>query len=205
MNVCSAARHGDRKAYDIDRCRCPAALADHARYERIRNTERLLGRPRLIDATGTRRRLQALMAIGWPSDTLAVKFGYTDGFAVRKLCSNRFVRRSTAERVARVYAELADTPGPSVRVCRWAQAAGMLPPIWWDDDTVDDPAAKPAVRERAQRGRGEVDLVVVDRLVDGARVRGATRTERFEAFCRLRAQGLGTTAVCERLHIAGAT
>lgn len=203
MTTCAATRHGDRKAYRLG-CRCPEALEDRARYERHRKTEQILGRPRLLDATGTRRRLQALMANGWSSDELGARIGYTDGFGIRKLCRNPFVQRSTADRVKRLYDDLADLPGPSGRVRRWAAAQGFLVPLWWDEDTIDDPAYVPAL-EDGPRQRDDVDPVVVDRLVDGTHAGRATAAERFAAFLRLRDGGHSGKFIFERLRLSWAT
>src|SRR3954451_8502781 len=100
MDQCTAARHGDHTAYDVDQCRCPEARADHARYERERYFDQVTGRPRLISALGTKRRVEALMALGWPTDTLARLLGYSDGQAVRKFCHATWIQRRQADRVA---------------------------------------------------------------------------------------------------------
>src|SRR3954454_2047010 len=124
MDQCTAARHGDHTAYDVDQCRCPEARADHARYERARYFDQVTGRPRLIPAVGTKRRVEALMALGWPVDDLAHQLGYTDGQSVRKFRAARWVHRRQADRVAALYDRLADRPGPSARSRASAARAG---------------------------------------------------------------------------------
>lgn len=94
-----------------------------------------------IDNTGTRRRLEALMANGWPARELSVRLGHEH--AGLQLPRHRLVSSSTAHAVADLYDQLQGTPGPS----QWARTRyrgrGWLPPGWWDPDTIDDPDATP--------------------------------------------------------------
>lgn len=98
----------------------------------------------MIDATGTRRRLQALLAIGYTSRDLARRLGAsgssTSGLQIAK---RSVVRADTARAVAELYRELENTPGPSRRAETANRARGYLPPAWWDEDTIDDPAVEP--------------------------------------------------------------
>lgn len=204
--TCTATRHGDRKAYDQVGCRCPQALADRAHYERLRGYDAQLGRPRRVDATGTRRRIQALCAAGWPMDEIGARIGVAGRDAVFLLTRRRWAYRSTAARVAAVYEQLADTPGPSKRSSTLARSRGWLPPLWWDDDTIDDPTFLPPVVE-TPRDDVDVDPVVVDRLVAGADLHGArvTRAERSAAYRRLVACGSSYAEIQQRLHVSGRT
>lgn len=96
----------------------------------------------LIDATGTRRRIQALNAIGWDNGRIMKRLGM-DPYGSRTLFRGARVHQNTAAKVARVYDELSMTPGPSVRARLHAQRRGYAPPLAWDDDTIDDPNAVP--------------------------------------------------------------
>lgn len=104
------------------------------------------------DATGTRRRLQALVAIGYTEKILAERLGCGPRsplqIARRSRCEG-----STALAVRRLYDELADTPGPSADARKRAVLLGWLAPLWWDQETIDDPLAEPDVREYDERGR----------------------------------------------------
>jgi hypothetical protein len=95
-----------------------------------------------IDNTGTRRRLEALMANGWSARELARRLGHTHPGL--QLPRHRRVTSSTAQAVRTLYDELANTPGPSQRAATLYRGRGYLPPGWWDDDTIDDPDATPA-------------------------------------------------------------
>lgn len=104
-----------------------------------------------IDATGTRRRLEALAALGWSSTVLAAKLG-RPATAVRRTRSARLVTVKSARQIRALYDNLWDqrppmsTPderGLVTKTIRLAQRRGWAPPMAWDDDTIDDPTAQP--------------------------------------------------------------
>lgn len=95
-----------------------------------------------IDNTGTRRRLEALMANGWSARELSRRLGH-HGHALQ-LPKYRRCTSNTATAVAQLYAELESTPGPSQPMRTYYRGRGYLPPGWWDPDTIDDPDATPA-------------------------------------------------------------
>lgn len=116
----------------------------------------------LVDGTGTRRRLRALMTQGWSKRKLALRLGMLPSNLWATFCSDR-VYASTAVAVRRLYDELWDaTPSrstPAERVAysktvRYAQARGYAPPLAWDDDTIDDPEAVPQGMETSRRRHG---------------------------------------------------
>lgn len=96
------------------------------------------------DATGTIRRLRALVALGWPIAQLAPRLGMYE-----TACGNiargelRQVRTATAEAVATLYRDLSRTAGPSNRTRILTAKKGWPPPAAWDDDLIDDPNAHP--------------------------------------------------------------
>lgn len=105
----------------------------------------------LIDATGTRRRIQALAAAGWAPSIVQDMIGTRHGY-VHLIMKRPQVTVTTARKVAAVYAHL-ETQSPPVvttadrhrRSKALARAArnGWAPPdAWWLVD-IDDPAAVP--------------------------------------------------------------
>jgi hypothetical protein len=99
-----------------------------------------------IYSTGTRRRLQALIAMGWSHTVLSKEMGLSQGF-LRLVHKQPTVRVRTAEVVAAHYDRLWNKPVPpsamKSRALSMARARGYLSPLAWDDDEIDDPKARP--------------------------------------------------------------
>lgn len=102
-----------------------------------------------IDATGTRRRAQALAAAGWPAPFLGQQLGKARSYVEHFYTEERVYLR-TARAVADLYDRLRDvdplslgvSPNSAGRARAAAKRAGWLPPQAWDGD-IDDPAADP--------------------------------------------------------------
>lgn len=127
-----------------------------------------------VDGAGTRRRIQALIAIGWSQSKLARRLGYE----LRNFCymvhGKRDVTAGTARKVRAVYDELWDqTPpqesrgdkGAYTRSLNYARVHGFVPPMAWDDETIDDPAAVPELGDEKRPGGKRVHVDdIADRL-----------------------------------------
>jgi transcriptional regulator with XRE-family HTH domain len=105
-----------------------------------------------VDNTGTVRRLQALMVNGWSQSKLARRIGFEVRNFNYLLHGQRAVTVGTAKKVRDLYEELWDQQPPRdstghrgayTRATRYAATRGWLPPLAWDDDTIDDPTATP--------------------------------------------------------------
>lgn len=117
-----------------------------------------------VDATGSQRRLQALVAIGWTTREITRRLGGSDHGTVTDITSknNQTIRRATAENIRRIFDELWDKPGPSRISAQRAAKRGWVPPLAWDDDTIDDPAAMADLGEpdvASPRGRNREHVV----------------------------------------------
>jgi hypothetical protein len=104
--------------------------------------EIIAGGSLLMDGTGTRRRLQALSAIGHTQDMLAPMFGVAPQ-AVGKWAVSEQVSAATVVRVREVFAKLHMIPGTNRISIARARTKGWLPPLAWDEDEIDDPDAQP--------------------------------------------------------------
>ena len=192
------------------KCRClvcrRARKAEDVRRERLIACGQWEG---YADATGTRRRLQALMRCGWPLARLSARLGVSRELeAIVRPGGPPAIRAFTARAVAALYDELWDQVPPrqgrqyragSTRAVNRAVAEGWPPPQAWEDDPgphcIDDPAAVPApgwerqdrrewgalAEEAAELGaQGENPEMIAARL--GASVGTVTRTlERAKA------------------------
>lgn len=114
-------------------------------------TMRDLGASVTVPAVGTRRRLQALMCMGWSVQRLADDHGVSRQRLDRALMGGT-TSASTAvavdamyEALSMVHATGADRhENASVtRTRRRAERERWTPPLGWDDEQLDDPAAVP--------------------------------------------------------------
>ncbi|WP_102509103.1 hypothetical protein [Sanguibacter massiliensis] len=124
----------------INRARARAILAVHpdAMFERSNPAG-------FVPIIGTRRRIRALLAIGWTHDLIAAAAGLPERRTVTLLSqAGHLCSLENHERIKRVYNELSMTPGPSETNRARARKFRHVPPLAWDDDTIDDPSARPA-------------------------------------------------------------
>ncbi|WP_134324691.1 hypothetical protein [Cumulibacter soli] len=112
-----------------------------------------------VDATGTTRRIQALVAIGWSGARLADRIGVQRSNFTPLLHGTRDVLVATRRVIIDLYEELWDQAPPAderhdrISVSRsknYAARMGWVPPLAWDDDAIDDPAATPNVGEHVK-------------------------------------------------------
>ena len=191
-------KHGTLNTYKAG-CRCEDCRWANARYDKQRRYERLQGHTRLIDATGTRRRLLALGVMRWPRDNLAARLG-KDPRQIRLFITTLHVRATTADKVTALYDELAMIPGPGHRnVEVWARRRGGYPPLAWDDETIDDPKAKP--QGLYETPKLMHDEVAVQRAVDGDTSVHLSSADRAEAIAILHSRGLTARAIAERMGL----
>lgn len=109
--------------------------------------------PRTVDATGTIRRLRALVAVGWTFWAISERAGHAKTWALQ-VTHSTVVTTATRDLIAAVYDDLWDAPPPQetprerqtvARSRRLAERNGWGSPLSWDDDTIDDPGAEPAI------------------------------------------------------------
>lgn len=108
--------------------------------------------PGNVDCTGSRRRVQALMAIGWPLIYIAERAGiHPSNRSV--ILSRPTIRATTAQKIAAAYDELRHEkparhgvrPTSIKRAKQQASANKWAPPSYWDErmDVIDDPDFEP--------------------------------------------------------------
>ncbi len=170
---------------------------------------------RRIDATGTRRRLHGLAALGWSIPALTPHTTLT-ARTLRRTLTAGTVTAGTARAIAALYHQL-----HAIAVARPSAAGRAAPPAWdhTDNDT-DQPDTPP---RRGLRGdhldanetdtdtdpghddRGPVlDQVAVERAMTGERLH-LTNAERRDAVARLTRCGLSARLIAELLHTTSGT
>lgn len=167
-----------------------------------------------IDATGTRRRLQALTAIGWPLPLLAAELCRTETSVLRTM-GRRNVTQRTARNVRNLYDRRWDTrpPEPTTEQRAAAEQArsharrhGWPVPLDWDDiDNDPDNAAYPEPGadpdSDLRTADADLDEFAVEIAVDGGvRLSHLTRAEQEEVVRRLTQRGKSLREIAEQLH-----
>ena len=143
-------------------CGCTECREASNAYDRHRHRMIAYGRwePH-EDAAGTRRRVEALMWNGHSLTGLASALGWSRQVLRHKMRGRR-VSPASAAAVRALYDDLWDQPPPqgtpyerrAVTTARgYARERGWVPPLAWDEDAIDDPAAVPAQgwRRRSER------------------------------------------------------
>jgi hypothetical protein len=188
-------RHGTSRGYVLG-CRldcCRRAQMVYMKRYRMGQT------PRLIDPTGTIRRIHALHCLGYSAKQIGAMAGKGDEWT-RHMTRSTVITTTNAALVADIYERLSMTPAThklADRIRRESAAKGWAPPLAWDDDTIDDPTARP--RRGAPRPRKtDVDPIVVERLLAGQRVE-STKGERDEAMRLWLSWGRSEKSLCD-LH-----
>jgi hypothetical protein len=126
---------------------------------------------RFIDATGSSRRIRALIAFGYPATSLTQPLQLAESAIGRIARMGRpQVCATTAETIARAYKRLSRIPGPDNRTRIMAARKGYLGPLAWDEHTIDDPAAQPDICEPysppAKNGRDSLRMAELEHLLN---------------------------------------
>lgn len=209
--ACPSSRHehGTEQAYISDHCRCdPCRLAhNNARNRRRRRKGYGLDTSGRVDGCGSRRRMQALHVLGWSQRAIGEVSG-VDPRSLYMVLSGRSARVSVARaaQIAAAYDELWDRTPPQdthmeritySRVVNAAAVHGWVGPLFWDDDEIDDPKARPRNPGRGN-SRVIVDEVAVERIKHGLRV-PVNKVEQRTAIAELAASGVRTKDIADRL------
>lgn len=173
LHALSAAGIGYRRAAAL------AGVAENTVYQILtlsrrptaRTAERLLAvsadagpAQRLSDATGSRRRLQALQAIGWTVREVSDATGHNEPMLVQITGRKRRVAPATVASIAAVYDRLHLTPAPdstpALRARRRALRRCWFPPLAWDVETIDSPDAAPCLLPPVEPVDADLELLV---------------------------------------------
>ncbi|MFG3617449.1 helix-turn-helix domain-containing protein [Nocardia sp. NPDC047654] len=149
-----------------------------------------------VPIVGARRRVQALVAFGYPQSHLARELGLDPSHATfsalvgRRLPVDHTGQTISAEReraIKALFDRLQLTPGPSQRARDYGRTRKWPLPFEWDETALDDPRGRP------QRGRWTPPK------------RTERRDARREQVAALTAQGLSADQIAEQLGITART
>lgn len=117
-----------------------------------------------VPAIGTRRRIRALLAVGWRHSDISAAAGHLSANTLHQ--QGRWVTKSVHDDYAATYRDLAFRPGPSERTRQWAKKLGYAGPMDWDDIDADPEPQGDAQADKSRRFE-EVDPVVIERVLAG--------------------------------------
>lgn len=162
-----------------------------------------------VDATGSHRRLQALVAVGWSQRRLAERLGISPANFGTMMRRPR-VLASKARSIRDLYEELWDTVPECqstqerlavVRARAFAVARGWAPPMAWNEEDIDNPDAAPATGESTYG----IDDVAIERALAGDKTVSLTPEERAEAVRIGTAEHLSAKALAKLLGASSRT
>ena len=156
-----------------------------------------------IDATGTRRRLQALVAIGWTPSRLAAEMARSTTNLKRSMTSAS-VTATTAQQVSDLYERLWDVWPPNATSAQraaidtsrtYALQHRWLPPLDWDDIDADPHRPGDIQLDDAP------DEIAIERAIagDGIRMEHLTAAEQDEVVRRLTQRGRSIRDIADQL------
>lgn len=188
-------RHGEWAGYNAG-CRNDCCRTAARNYQKRLRHDHVNGRRRTVNIIGARRRIHALMRIGWSTELIAQRSGYS--FATIQSLSGRpslkVIHSQKHDRIAAVYSALWDRPGPSREAVKHAIRLGYVSPLAWDD--IDDPTAEPV----GLSGPGDDDLggydeSRIERRIAGDRTVRLHKGETVEVVRRLIADGKSSRTI----------
>jgi hypothetical protein len=156
-----------------------------------------------VPATGTARRIRALVAIGYPQTVQATWYGMTNIYLsqIARDTATR-VTQSTANTVRQAYDRMSMTPAPDTTQARNARnhalRCGWPSPLAWDDTDIDDAATKPAIGGDCDIAYDEPKVILACR--GELPYEQLTRSERPDAIRQLNSAGLNDSKIAEVLQ-----
>lgn len=144
-------RHGTVAGYNRIPCREECCRRAMATYKARWAWDKLNGRERIVSTLGTRRRIQALNALGWSNHEIAKRLG-NDRSNLTRLIYGDTMTIALAAKVAAVYEELSmrlptGNTQAIANVRNRAAKRGFAPPLAWDDIDNDPAPYSPPPRE----------------------------------------------------------
>ena len=186
-------RHGTNRGYlagCTEGC-CRTAHADYRRH--LRTRQYLAGGSLRVPTLGTHRRIQALMALGWPTPDIDKVIGRRPTYTANVLrCRDGQILRSTADLIGHAYDEMCMVKPTEdslnrvqivSRTRNLARRRGYVPPLGWNN--IDDPDETPTGWAYTPSDRA---VQLDELLADGAGLWEVLRAldvtqDTFQAWC----------------------
>ncbi len=160
-----------------------------------------------VPRVGAARRVQALLALGWPHHELGAA-GITNSAQIIGAPGD-LITVHRWRQVRDVYDRLSMTPGPSPETRGWAAKLGYPPPLAWDEESIDDPSATPYPDAAVTAGGGVDDIVDVVAVARAAATPGGagalTAQERVAVLRIMASRGASDAKIAEHLGVVDRT
>ena len=157
-----------------------------------------------VPRVGAARRVQALLAMGWPHHALGAA-GIVNSAQIIG-ASGDLITVQRWRQVRDVYDRLSMTPGPSPETRGWAAKLGYAPPLAWDEEGIDDPTATPGHDTTTTRAGCVIDEVAVARAAASLGAAGSlTAAERTTVLRVMAARGASDAQIAEHLGVVDRT
>lgn len=160
-----------------------------------------------VPRIGAVRRVQALLAMGWPHHALDAA-GITNSAQITGATGD-LITVQRWRQVRDVYDRLSMTLGPSPETRGWAAKLGYPPPLAWDEESIDDPTATPQTSAHVAvtpAGDEVVDVVAVARAAATAGAADSlTATERHAVVRVMASRGASDAQIAEHLGVVDRT
>lgn len=150
-----------------------------------------------VPRVGAVRRIQALLALGWTHEHMREHCGIRTHTLMSQ--EGSWVTLRNHNRVRAMYERLSMTPGPSALTRARAAKAGYVPPLAWDDTSIDDPSAWADLGdEHAEL----IDEIEIDRFISGDLPwQAITKAGRLHAALVMQDLGYSRKEIHARCHI----
>lgn len=102
----------------------------------------------LLPAIGSRRRLQSLVAIGWPMYQLADRLSISLTGMRNIIYQGKQVKAKHYHEIRALFDELQLQPGPSNGARQLGKRHRWQYPLQWDEDEIDEPDGRPVEKSR---------------------------------------------------------
>lgn len=184
--------HGQRQVRTITAARILAVRPEHTHNRPTPDG--------FVPNIGTRRRIQALQVLGHSARDIGNAAGVTQA-VVHNLINQAgtWVSARNRDAILTAYATLWNQRGTSRKTATMAAHKGWAPPLAWDDESIDDPAATP--QHQAVAAAPVLDDSAIDRRANGDHDVPLTRAERHAVVARLHAAGLNDGQIERRAGI----
>ena len=160
-----------------------------------------------VPRIGAVRRVQALLAMGWPHRALG-DAGIANSAQIIGTTGD-LITVQRWRQVRDVYDRLSMTPGPSPETRGWAAKLGYPPPLAWDEESIDDPSATPYPDAAVTAAGGVDDIVDVVAVARAAATPGAAGTltahERLAVLRIMASRGASDAKIAEHLGVVDRT